>query len=192
MNLNKLSRDFFERETLDVAKDLLGKYLIHNTNDRQLIARIIETEAYKVNDRAAHFYGGRRTERTSVVFSKGGVAYVYFIYGMYYCFNVVTEIENVPGAVLIRKLEPIAGIEYMMENRKIYDDKKMKHLCDGPGKLCMAMKITKEDNREDLTSGKLYIAEDINCIDKFEIKSGKRINIDYAGEDANLPWRFFI
>ena len=192
MELKKLLRYFYERETLDVAKDLLGKYLVHNINEKLLIAKIIETEAYKQNDKAAHFYGGKRTDRTDVIFHKGGVAYVYFIYGMYFCFNVVTESEGTPGAVLIRKLEPVSGIEYMMENRKIFDDKKIKNLCDGPGKLCIAMGITKADNKEDLTGDELYIAKNTILCNTHEIKCGKRVNIDYAGEDKDLLWRFYL
>lgn len=194
MELNKfkiLPREFYERETLEVSKELLSKYLIHKINGQTLIAKITETEAYKENDKAAHFNGGKRTQRTDVVFGPGGVSYVYLIYGMYYCFNVVTEKEGIPGAVLIRKSEPVSGIEQMMINRKISDTKKIKNLSDGPGKLCMAMDITKQQNRADLTNSNLYIAESTDKI-KYEIKVGKRINIDYAGEDANLPWRFYI
>ena len=192
LDLSKLNRYFYERGTLDVAKELLGKYLVHNINGKQLVARIVETEAYMENDKAAHFYRGKRTDRTDVIFHKGGVSYIYFIYGMYYCFNVVAESEGIPGAVLIRKLEPVLGIEYMMENRKIFDDKKIKNLCDGPGKLCIAMGISKEDNKEDLTGDKLYIAEDASLSNTYEIKCGKRVNIDYAGLDKDLLWRFYI
>lgn len=191
LKLRKLDRKFYERNTLDVAKDLLGKYLIHNNLDRLLIGKIIETEAYKENDKAAHFYGGKRTKRTDVVFGEGGHAYVYLIYGMYNCFNVVTEKEEIPGAVLIRQLEPIYGIEYMMENRKVYQKKKLKNLCDGPGKLCMALGITREHNGIDLTGDILYIAEDINSGEVF-IKCGKRINIDYAEECKDYLWRFYL
>lgn len=192
LTLKKLDKAFYERETLDVTKNLLGKYLIHNSNGKMLISKVIETEAYKENDRAAHFYNGRRTERTEVIFGNGGFAYVYLIYGMYNCFNVVTEVKNIPGAVLIRKLQPIFGIEEMMKNRKITDFKKTKNLCDGPGKLCIAMNITRNNNGIDLTGNNLFIAEDINNKSKFEIKCGKRINIDYAGEDKDLLWRFYM
>lgn len=192
MELRKLQREFYERETLDVAKDLLGKYLVHNINDIQIIARITETEAYKENDRAAHFFGGKRTDRTDVIFGKGGVSYVYLIYGMYYCFNVVTEKEGIPGAVLVRKLEPVIGLEYMMQNRNVFDQKKIKNLCDGPGKLCIAMSIDKASNKVDLTGDNLYIGEELDYKENRKIKTGKRINIDYAGEDADLPWRFYL
>lgn len=190
-NLRILPREFYERETLDVAKDLLDKYLIHNINGHVLVAKIIETEAYKEKDKAAHFNGGKRTERTDIAFGEGGFSYVYLIYGMYYCFNVVTEVKHIPGAVLIRKLEPVLGIEEMMTNRKIFDAKKIKNLCDGPGKLCISMNITKQQNKVDLTNSNLYIVESIEKV-KHEIKTGKRINIDYAGEDANLLWRFYL
>ena len=192
LKLQKLDRAFYERETLDVSKDLLGKYLVHNVSGKLLVSKIIETEAYKENDKAAHFYNGRRTERTEVIFNKGGVAYVYLIYGMYNCFNVVTEVKDVPGAVLVRKLQPIYEIEEMMKNRKISDSKKAKHLCDGPGKLCMAMAINRKHNGVDLTGEELFIAQDINSNEKIQMKSGKRINIDYAGEDMHLLWRFYI
>ncbi len=192
LNLKKLHRNFYERETLDVSKELLGKCLVHNIDGKQMISRITETEAYKQDDRAAHFFGGKRTERTDVIFGKGGVSYVYLIYGMYFCFNVVTEKENIPGAVLVRKLEPISGIEYMIQNRKLFEPSKIRNLCDGPGKLCIAMGINKESNKIDLTGDILYIAEDVDYMENREIKTGKRINIDYAGEDANLPWRFYL
>lgn len=193
MKLKKLGRGFYERDTLDVAKELLGKYLIHNNNNVKLVAKIIETEAYKENDKASHFNGGKRTKRTEVAFGKGGVSYVYLIYGMYNCFNVVTEQEGIPGAVLIRKLEPISGIECMMNNRKIFDKKNLRNLCDGPGKLCMAMNITRDDNGVDLAGEKLYIGEGVNCTNEnMEIKCGKRINIDYAEECKDFLWRFYI
>jgi DNA-3-methyladenine glycosylase len=191
LRLRKLDRDFYERETLDVAKDLLGKYLVHNVNNNTLVCRITETEAYKENDKAAHFYGGRRTDRTEVIFGRGGFAYVYLIYGMYNCFNVTTEKEGVPGAVLVRGVEPIFEIEEMLRNRKMTKDK-IKNLANGPGKLCVAMNITREQNKMDLLGDELFIAEALNEINEYEIKCGKRINIDYAEECKDFLWRFYI
>lgn len=191
LKLKKLNRGFYERETLFVAKNLLGKYLVHNIDNKMLVSKITETEAYKENDKAAHFYGGKRTDRTEVIFGRGGFAYVYLIYGMYNCFNITTEKENIPGAVLIRGAEPVLGIEDMLKNRKVTKDK-IKNLTNGPGKFCVAMKITKEQNKLDLLGDKLFIAENLNEDNEYEIKCGKRINIDYAEECKDFLWRFYI
>lgn len=191
LKLNKLDRKFYERETLDVAKELLGKYIVHKVNGNTLIAKITETEAYKENDKAAHFYNNRRTERTQVIFGRGGFSYVYLIYGMYNCFNVVTEKEGTPGAVLVRGVKPVLGIGEMLKNRKMTEDK-TKNLSNGPGKLCAAMRITREQNKLDLLGDKLFITENIDENYEYEIKCGKRINIDYAEECKDYLWRFYI
>lgn len=194
--MKKLSRDFYNRDTLLVAKELLGKILIHEMDGKKIAGRIVEVEAYMGTlDKAAHSYGGKVTPRTEPMYGKSGFAYVYFIYGMYYCFNIVTQEEGKPEAVLIRALEPVEGLEYMFHNRysKPYEDLtkyQIKNLVNGPGKLCNAMGIDKTLNKEDLCGDKLYIEEGTK--DKFIIKTAKRVRIDYAEEAKDYLWRFYI
>ncbi|GMA97418.1 DNA-3-methyladenine glycosylase [Pelosinus sp. IPA-1] len=187
--MEKLKREFYERETLDVARELLGKYLVHNTIGGQTIGKIVEVEAYiGAIDLACHAYNGKYTNRTKVMFGRGGHAYVYLIYGVYYCMNIVTNQENYPEAVLIRALEPIEGIE-LMETRRKTD--KVRNLCSGPGKLCMAMEITKLQNGMDLCDDTMYLLEGEKISPKC-ILTTPRINIDYAKEAKEYPWRFII
>lgn len=194
--MKKLDREFYNRDTVLVAKELLGKILVHEINGQKLSAKIVEAEAYMgVTDKAAHSYGGRRTSRVEVMYGKPGFAYVFIIYGMYYCFNTVTREEGTPQAVLIRAVEPIEGINLMAQNRfkKPYDQltkSQIKNLTNGPGKLCGALLIDKGLNGEDLCSDKLYIEEGEN--EKFNIISTKRVGIDYAEEAKDYPWRFYI
>lgn len=196
MLLKKLPRNFYSKDTISIAKNLLGKILVHDINGKQLSGRIVETEAYKgITDKAAHSYMNRRTKRTEVMYGPCGFSYVFMIYGMYYCFNVVTEAEGIPEAVLIRALEPVCCIDEMSFNR--YNKKfehlnktQIKNLTNGPGKLCKALLINKEQNKKDLCNSNLYIAED--DFRDFKIKSTKRIGIDYAEDAADYPWRFYI
>ncbi|MBD3193662.1 MAG: DNA-3-methyladenine glycosylase [Candidatus Lokiarchaeota archaeon] len=178
-----------------VAQDLLGKYLIRETEKSKLIAKIIEVEAYVgPEDKASHSYNYRKTERTKIMYEKPGTLYVYLIYGMYNCLNVVTEPEGVPCAVLIRQLYPIKGIELMKENRNVKLGKDYKNLLDGPGKLCIALDINKNNfNGRDSCSPKsqLYFSRG-ETISKDKIISEKRIGIDYAGEDKDRLLRFMI
>lgn len=193
--MKKLERKFYKRVSIEVSKDLLGKYLVHEYNNIKLISKIVEVEAYMgVIDKAAHSYGGRRTKRTEVMYMEGGYAYIYQIYGMYYCMNVVTsEVDN-PQAVLIRAVEPVEGIEIMSKNRYGIEYEKLsnyqkKNITNGPGKLCMAMNISKKLNGEDLCKNRLYILDNK---EDFSIVSSKRINIDYAEEARDYLWRFYI
>lgn len=187
--MEKLKREFYERETLDVARELLGKYLVHNTIAGRTIGKIVEVEAYiGAIDLACHAYNGKYTNRTKVMFGEGGHAYVYLIYGVYYCMNIVTNQEHYPEAVLIRALEPIEGIE-LMENRRKTD--KVLNLCSGPGKLCMAMEITKLQNGMDLCDDTMYLLEGEEIPSEC-ILTTPRINIDYAKEAQEFPWRFII
>lgn len=194
--MKKLSKDFYNRETLLVAKDLLGKILVHEIGDKRIAGKIVEVEAYKgIKDKAAHSYGGKRTPRVEIMYGNPGFAYVYFIYGMYYCFNIVTQEEGIPEAVLVRALEPVEGLELMVYNRykKSYEDLnkyQVKNLVNGPGKLCNAMGIDKTLNKEDLCGDKLYIEEGTE--DKFYMKTAKRVGIDYAEEAKDYLWRFYI
>lgn len=194
--MEKLPRKFYERDTLEVAKDLLGKYLVHNSNGLNRVGRIVEVEAYKgPEDKAAHSYNCRRTDRNEVMYGPAGHAYVYIIYGMYNCMNVITEGINIPRGVLLRAVEPIEGLDEMAISRfnKNYDELKRNqivNLTSGPGKLCMAMGITRADNGDDLCGDELYLAEGDEI--PFTMISSKRINIDYAEEAIHYPWRFYI
>ncbi|WP_407311509.1 DNA-3-methyladenine glycosylase [Desulfosporosinus sp. SB140] len=194
--MKTLGREFYNRDSLIVAKELLGKVLIHEIDGQKISARIVESEAYMgVEDKAAHSYGGKRTPRVEVMYGGPGFSYVFMIYGMYYCFNIVTREEGNPQAVLLRAVEPIEGFNLMAQNRfkKTYSQltkSQMKALTNGPGKLCKAFLIDKSSNGEDLCGSKLYIEEGEN--EKFTIVSAKRVGVDYAGEAKDYPWRFYI
>jgi len=187
-----LQRSFYERDTVEVAKDLLGKILVHESSQGTTAGAIVETEAYRgPEDRAAHSYGGRRTGRNEVMFGQKGVAYVYFIYGMYYCINVTAG--NAPGkpeAVLIRALEPVEGQDIMAKRRGTAGNKAV-NLANGPGRLCMAMDISKVQNKTDLTAPPLYI-KNAQPTNQECIVETTRIGVDYAGEWKNKPWRFYL
>jgi len=191
----RLTRDFFNRETKQVAKELLGKYLMRKTKKGVMIGKVVEVEAYLgPNDKASHSYNYKKTERTKIMYGKPGTLYVYFIYGMYFCLNVITEPEDMPCAVLIRKLYPIDGIDFMIENREVNLGKNYKNLIDGPGKMCMAFKITKEEfNGKDSCSigSRLYFSQG-EKIDRKNIIKSKRIGIDYAEEDKDLLLRYTL
>lgn len=181
-------REFYERNTLEVARDLLGKLLVRELPaGGRLSLRIVETEAYiGENDKACHASKGM-TARNSVMFGEPGHAYVYLIYGMYNCLNLVTEKNGFPAAVLIRAGEPVEGIEIMASLRK--NAKKPQDIASGPGKLCSAMDITRVLNGADVCKkGALYV-EDGPAVK--DIVACPRIGVDYAGEDALKPWRFY-
>lgn len=192
----KLTRDFYSRDTLTVAKDLLGKVLVHKTEGHTLKGKIVEAEGYLgLSDKAAHSYGGRRTKRVETMYGKPGTAYVYFIWGMYYCLNTVTVKEGVPEGVMIRALEPVENINQMILYRfgKSFEELtkyQKNNITNGPGKLTMAMNIDKRLNKEDLCGDKLYIEEGKE--EKFNIVEAKRIGIDYAEEAKHYPYRFYI
>jgi DNA-3-methyladenine glycosylase len=193
--LKRIQRDFFARDTITVAQELLGKYLIRTENHHNLIGKIIEVEAYLgSDDKACHSYNFRKTPRTEVMYKKPGTLYVYLIYGMHHCLNVITEPKGIPCAVLIRKLYPIKGIELMKERRNVKIGKNFKNLVDGPGKLCMAMDITrKKFNSIDSCSedSELFFALG-EPIKSKEILNGKRIGIEYAEEDKDQLLRFWV
>ena len=192
----KLDRNFFGRDTLIVAKDLIGKYLVRNINGKIIVGKIIETEAYcGPNDLACHASRGR-TPRTEIMFGQAGRAYIYLIYGMYHCLNIVTEKEDYPAAVLIRGIEvesikyqvlgikkksKIPNIKYLIPNTKI----------DGPGKLCRELKIDKRLNGEDLIiSRKLWLEDRGERVRN--VKKTKRIGVEYAKEYKDKLWRFTL
>lgn len=187
--MDKLPRSYYEQDSLTLAKDLLGKYLVHATGDGTTIGKIIETEAYRGPlDPAAHSHSGKPTARTQIMFGPGGYAYVYLIYGMYYCVNVVAGAVGFPEVVLLRALEPMEGIDLMHKRRKT---DKLRNLCSGPGKLCAAMGIDKRHYGADLCGDELYLLTG-EKVAKTKISTTPRINIGYAGEAANYPWRFIL
>ena len=188
----RLKRDFYTRaDTLSVARDLLGKRLVVPAPDgARVSARIVEVEAYLgVEDRAAHSYGGRRTARTETMYGVGGTAYVFFVYGMHHQFNVVAGPEGRPHAVLVRAVEPEEGVELMRLRRPVREERE---LTNGPGKLCRALGIDGSYNGEDLTGARVWIEETGAGVGTEEIATGPRVGIDYAGEDALKPWRFWL
>ncbi len=194
--MNMLGRDFYMRDTVTVAVELLGKQIVHETQDHILIGKIVETEAYNgPEDKACHAYGEKRTPRTEAMYYIGGSAYIFIIYGMYPCFNVVTGQKDIPSAVLVRAIAPIEGIDRMAELRygmaphSLTPGQRL-NLCNGPGKLCISMGIGKEHNGIDLCSNSLYICDAHN--EPFSIGSSPRVNIDYAEEYKDKPWRFFV
>ncbi len=198
--MTKLPREFYTRaDTLQIAQDLLGKILVVPTvTGERVSGMIVETEAYLgAEDKAAHSYGNRRTKRTETMFAVGGTAYIFFIYGMYFQFNVVVGKPDVPHAILIRAVEPVEGIETMRDRRSLKNGKTLiskmpdKNLTSGPGKLCIALGINKTFNNEDLMGEKVWVEEGAKISDE-EIASGKRIGIDYAEEFAEKPWRFWL
>lgn len=192
-----LYKEFYKQDALTLSKEILGKIIVREVDNITLRAKIVETEAYIGEiDKASHAYNGRRTERTEPLFREGGISYVFFIYGKYYCFNVISGIENKGEGVLIRAVEPLNEFDYLAKKRfnESYDklsESKKKALTNGPSKLCMALSIDKSDNYKNLyEKGDLYI-EDGDC-EKFEIIETKRIGIDYAEEAIDFPWRFYI
>lgn len=194
--MKMLDREFYNRDSLIVARELLGKVLVHKINGQEISVKIVETEAYMgITDRAAHSYGGKRTPRVEVMYGGPGFAYVFIVYGMHYCFNIVTREKGNPQAVLIRAGEPIGGLDFSAKNRfkKTYKQltkRQVKDLTNGPGKLCKALLIDKSLNGEDLCGDKLYVEEGED--EKFNIISSKRIGIDYAEEAKEYLWRFYI
>jgi DNA-3-methyladenine glycosylase len=183
----KLPRTFYEQSTVDVAKQLLGKYLVRKHPDGDSSGRIVETEAYiGPQDLACHAAKGR-TKRTEVMFGAAGHAYVYFIYGFYNMLNLVTEAKDYPAAVLIRAVEPMDGIELMKERRK---SNVLRNLASGPGKLCQAFAVDRTLNGADLSGNVLYVEDRGEPAPKFQ--ATVRIGVDYAGKWKDKPFRFIV
>lgn len=189
-------RSFFEKDGITLAKSLLGKYLVHISNGIKLSGKIVETEAYMGGiDKGSHAYNYKKTKRNIVMYKDGGTAYIYLIYGMYNCMNVVASKEGNPEAVLIRAVQPVDGIDQMSKlryNREVSSLKKKQliNIANGPGKLCIALDIDRKLNGSDLMFDDFYV-DSAGC-EKFEIASAKRINIDYAEEAKDYLWRFYI
>ncbi|KKS13756.1 MAG: hypothetical protein UU70_C0009G0006 [Candidatus Yanofskybacteria bacterium GW2011_GWA1_41_6] len=186
--MKRLDCKFFERPTVKVARELLGKFLVRKIGNRIIKARIIETEAYcGIKDLACHASKGL-TERTKVMFGPAGFSYVYMIYGMYHCLNIVTEKEGNPAAVLIRVAEILNPKPEILNKSKIQSLK-----LKGPGILCRELKIDKTLNGVNMfKSSKLWIEDGETKIKKSQIKKGKRIGVDYAGKWKNKSWRFYL
>ena len=190
--MKKLPRSFYQREdVLVIAQELLGKILVTKRNGIVTSGRIVEVEAYAgIHDKASHASGGRRTERNRVMYANGGLAYIYLCYGIHHLFNVVTNGEDTPHAILIRALEPLVGIETMLERtgKKVPDNT----LTRGPGNLSKALNLHVSHSGTSLSSRELFIADDGFVYNPKQIASSRRIGVDYAGTDALLPYRFYV
>lgn len=205
-----LKEDFYGRDTLTVARGLLGKYLIRVIDGKYVGGKIVETEGYLgVKDKAAHAYGGKVTERVKPMYERAGTSYVYSIYGMYYCLNTITEKEGVPQGVLIRAIEPLIGLDKISINRtkkkgeKTFESltkKERLNLTSGPSKLCLALDIDKRFNNVLLWGGELFIVDNDDELKKLiekeeepcgRIVKSKRIGIDYAEEARDFLYRFY-
>ena len=189
--MKKLSRAFYLRDDVVlIAKELLGKILVTNFNNELTAGIITETEAYNgAIDKASHAYNNRRTKRTETMFAEGGIAFVYLCYGIHHLFNVVTNVNNVPHAVLIRGIKPFKGEKIMLER---LNKKKLHGKISGPGLISKALGIYIMHDSYILTGNELYIADEEIHFEETEIKTTARVGVDYAGEDALLPYRFLI
>lgn len=202
-----LPQSFYLGDTVDIAREMVGKYLVRNCGGILLAARITETEAYIGRcDKACHAYLGRRTPRTEPLFAPPGTAYVYLIYGLHCCLNLVTEPEGEPAAVLIRGLEPRHNVDIIAENRfrRKWEELtacQRKNLLNGPGKVCSGMGIDRSLNGLPYGYDDLFLCQQLEEIglptpagDKapLSVRCGPRIGIDYAEEAADFPWRFYI
>lgn len=196
--MKKLNQNFYARDTLTVARELLGKHLVRVVEGVSLTLRITETEAYIGRmDKACHAYNYKHTKRTETLFASPGTAYLYLIYGMYTCLNCVTEAEGEPAAVLIRGGEPAdAQSADLLSNSRFgcaaadMSSYQRKNFLNGPGKLCKALSLTTKENGLSLMGSTLYILDAGETPDA--IYTGKRIGIDYAEEATDFPWRFYL
>lgn len=188
----KLDESFYLRnDVVKISRELLGKVLVTNFQNEITAGIITETEAYEgVTDKASHAYNNRRTQRTEIMYSKGGTAYIYLCYGIHSLFNVVTNKENIPHAVLIRAVLPIEGIPLMLKrrNKKSAD----KNFTTGPGTVSQALGIHYSNSGESLQGNEIWIEDREIKVPSSQIQISKRIGVDYAGKDAILPYRFLI
>lgn len=182
---------YLNRNVLYLAKDLLGKVLYTAINGEITAGIITETEAYHgVTDKASHAYGGRRTNRTEIMYSAGGLSYVYLCYGMHNLFNVVSSIEGEPHAILIRAVEPLEGKEIMERRRNMPAGRPA--ISSGPGSAAKALGIDRTFNKKDLTGEEIWIEDHGLRYTQDQIAETPRVGVGYAAEDALLPWRFFV
>ena len=188
---NKVSNSYYMNpDVAGIAKDLLGKLLWSNIGNELTAGIIVETEAYcGATDSACHAYPDKRTNRTEVMYESGGLAYVYLVYGMHHLFNIVTNTGGNADAVLVRAIEPVEGLEIMKLRRGIDNNNKL--LTGGPARLTQALGITVANNKTNLQDDKIWLSEGNDICNKIVVAT-TRIGIDYAGEDAQLPWRFYI
>ena len=185
----RLRRDFYRRSTLTVARELLGKWLVRIVDGQRLSGLIMEVEAYIGEDDAACHAACGRTPRNEVMYGPPGYAYVYFIYGMHHCLNVVTEEEGFPAAVLIRALEPLEGLDIMRRYRSGRPDRE---LTNGPAKLCQALAIDRGFNRVDLCTGEVLFIEEGRMVAQEEVGTSPRIGIKADELAMSVPWRFYL
>ncbi len=179
------------KDVLFLSQDLLGKFLVTEINGKRTSGKIVETEAYRApEDKASHAYNYRRTRRNEVMYHSGGVCYVYRCYGIHALFNVVTNDAEVPHAILIRAIEPVEGVDIMLERRK--KSKIDKTLTAGPGTLSQALGIDTIHNGQPLVNSTIWIEDRGLFVQSDEIIASPRVGVDYAKEDALLPWRFRI
>jgi DNA-3-methyladenine glycosylase len=192
VSLKKLGHSFYDRNNVvQIAKELLGKILVTQIDGIRTSGRIVETEAYNgVVDRASHAFGGRRTNRTESIYGGPGTVYVYIVYGLHYLFNVVTNKKDTPHAILIRALEPLEGVDYML--KRVGKPKADYTLTKGPGNLARALGISKMHTGGSLFSEEIFIEDDGLRYKKDQIVITHRIGVDYAGTDAQLPYRFIV
>lgn len=187
-----MQRNFYqENDVVAMARKLIGKHLFSHIDGVTAGGMIVETEAYDgLQDRASHAYGGRRTRRTSVFYEQGGVAYVYLCYGIHALFNIITGEEEVPHAVLIRAIMPTYGIEHMLTRRN--QERLQRNTAGGPALICQSLGIRTGDNRTPLDGDRIWLKDTGAAYSAQEIETAPRVGIGYAGEHANLPWRFFV
>ncbi len=182
---------YLQQDVVTIAKRLIGKIIVTNFNGEITSGRIVETEAYVAFvDKASHAYAGKRTARNEHMFAAPGTAYVYICYGMHQMFNVVTNSKEIPDAVLVRAIEPMKGVDVML--RRTGKAQADYTLTKGPGNVGKALGISKIHSGRKLTDYELYLAEDDSVVEDAFIASSKRIGVDYAGDDANLPYRFYL
>ena len=188
---NKVLSEFYQNPNVtDIAKQLLGKQLWSNLDNKLTSGIIVETEAYcGATDKACHAFPNKRTPRTEIMYQVGGVAYVYLVYGMHHLFNIVTNTKEKADAVLIRAIEPVEGLDIMKLRRGVGLTNKL--LTGGPARLTQALGITVANNKTDLQGDKIWLTEGGAYSDK-KIVASTRIGVEYAGNDALLPWRFYI
>lgn len=187
-----LEESYYLRPAEEVAADLLGRFLVRRIRGRELVLRIVETEAYLgARDRASHAWGGRRTRRTETLFRRGGCAYVYLIYGIHNCLNVVTGIAGEAGAVLLRAGEAVQGAESMQRHRKLVRTPGSGDLAGGPGKLCQALAVTRKHDAHLLSRPPLLVTRG-EPVSTADVVRGPRVGIGYAGAAAGWPLRFAI
>jgi DNA-3-methyladenine glycosylase len=189
----RLARPFFARDTLTVARDLLGRHLVRLLDGRRVSGEIVETEAYiGEEDEASHASPGP-TERNAAMYGPPGQAYVYLIYGMYHCFNIVTERQGFPAAVLVRALEPLEGLDLMRERRGRVGARDVRKLTSGPGRLCQALAIDGRHDGADLCSSEVSLfLEAGDPVSDGEVATGPRVNVRGDETALNAPWRFYV